>query len=102
MNRVPAKQLAWVTSLGAAVVLLSARPATAQTPCDTASTQLAVQACAADEAHEAERRLQRWCRKLRSRSAPPERPSCNASKLRGSSTATSTAPGTARQLKVAP
>ena len=50
-------RLVWVSSLGAAVVLLSARSLGAQTPCDTASTQHALHVCAADAAHDAERRL---------------------------------------------
>ena len=41
----------------AAVVLLGATSTSAQSPCDTASTQHALHVCAADEAHEADRRL---------------------------------------------
>lgn len=52
-----ANRLARVSSLGAAVAWLSTRSASAQTPCDTASTQHAMHVCAADEMHEAERRL---------------------------------------------
>lgn len=50
-------RLAWVSSLSAAVVLLSARSLSAQTPCDTASAQDALHVCAANAAHDAERRL---------------------------------------------
>ena len=58
MNRsLATTRLAWVSSLGATVVLLSARSANAQTPCDTASSQHAMHVCAADAAHDAERRL---------------------------------------------
>lgn len=58
MNRsLAANRMASVFSLGAAVALLNARSASAQTPCDTVSTQHAVHVCSADAAHDAERRL---------------------------------------------